>query len=244
MAANVGAWGQMGEAIKAGQNAMMALKYSPFPVVSALSGMALGGGCEMVLHSNAVQAHVESYPGLVEVGVGVIPGWGGCKEMLLRHCGAQGNMQQIGRVFEMIATAKVAGSAVEAMEMKILAENNPISMNRARVLADAKQLCLSMAENYQPPQPATIRLPGATAKVAMMMAVDGFIASGKATPHDAVVCRVLAHVLSGGETDMADELTEQQLLDLEYEGFMELIKTRGTLDRIEHMLATGKPLRN
>lgn len=244
MAANVGAWGQMGEAIKAGQQAMMALKYSPFPVVSALSGMALGGGCEMVLHSNAVQAHVESYPGLVEVGVGVIPGWGGCKEMLLRHCGTQGTMQTIGKVFEMIATAKVAGSAFEAVEMKILADNNPITMNRARVLADAKRRCLSMAENYQTPQPATIRLPGPSAKVAMMMAVDGFVASGKATPHDAVVCKVLAHVLSGGETDMADELTEQQLLDLEYEGFMELIKTRGTLDRIEHMLETGKPLRN
>lgn len=244
MAANVGAWGQMGEAIKAGQNAMMALKYAPFPVVSALSGMALGGGCEMVLHSNAVQAHVESYPGLVEVGVGVIPGWGGCKEMLLRHCGAQGNMQTIGKVFEMIATAKVAGSAVDAMEMKILAENNPISMNRVRVLADAKKLCLNMAATYQTPQPATIRLPGPSAKVAILMAVDGFVASGKATPHDVVVCKVLAHVLSGGETDMLDELTEQQLLDLEYEGFMELIKTRGTLDRIEHMLETGKPLRN
>lgn len=244
MAANVGAWGQMGEAIKAGQNAMMALKYAPFPVVSALSGMALGGGCEMVLHSNAVQAHVESYPGLVEVGVGVIPGWGGCKEMLLRHCGAQGNMQTIGKVFEMIATAKVAGSAVDAMEMKILAENNPISMNRVRVLADAKKLCLTTAATYQTPQPASIRLPGPSAKVAMLMAVDGFVASGKATPHDVVVCKVLAHVLSGGETDMLDELTEQQLLDLEYEGFMELIKTRGTLERIEHMLETGKPLRN
>lgn len=244
MAANVAAWGQMAEAIKAGQQAMMALKYSPFPVVSALSGMALGGGCEMVLHSNAVQANVESYPGLVEVGVGVIPGWGGCKEMLLRHCGPQGSTATVGKVFEMIATAKVAGSAEEARDMKVLRPEDGITMNRARVLADAKKRCLAMADDYSAGEPATISLPGPSAKTAMQIAVDGFVASGKATPHDVVVCRVLANILSGGETDMTETLTEQQLLDLEFEGFMELIKTRGTLDRIEHMLSTGKPLRN
>ncbi len=89
MAANIAAWGQISEMIRRGQNATMSLKYAPFPVVASLAGMALGGGCEMVLHSNAVQAHIESYPGLVEVGVGLIPAWGGCKEMLLRHLGTR-----------------------------------------------------------------------------------------------------------------------------------------------------------
>lgn len=260
MAANIAAWNQIGEVIRHGQQSMMLLKYSPFPVVSSLSGMALGGGCEIVLHSNAVQAHMESYPGLVEVGVGLIPAWGGCKEMLLRHLGekaakgssgmigglmaAGGAMPAITKTFEAVGMAKVAGSAEEARDMKIIRDCCGISMNRARVLADAKARCLEMSKNYVAPEPAILHLPGGSAKVAMNMAVDGFAAAGKATPHDVVVSKVLAVVLSGGDTDMSETLTEQQVLDLEYEGFMELIKTKGTLARIEHMLDTGKPLRN
>jgi len=258
MAANMAAWKDISEMIKRGQHAMMGLKFSPFPVVSSVSGMALGGGCEMVLHSNAVQAHIESYPGLVEVGVGLIPGWGGCKEMLLRHMGSKevkggfigsmiatgGSMPALSKVFETIGTAKVAGSADEARDMKILREGDGISMNRARVLADAKARCLEMAKNYTPPQPGVVHLPGGTGRVALSMAVDGFAAAGKATPHDVVVSKILARVLSGGDTDISDEVTEQQLLDLEHEAFMEVVKTKGTLARIEHMLETGKPLRN
>lgn len=258
MAANLAAWSQIADVIKGGQRAMMALKYAPFPVVSSLSGMALGGGCELVLHSNAVQAHVECYPGLVEVGVGLIPAWGGCKEMLLRHLGEKdgpkgmfgglmatgGAMPVIKNVFEMIATAKVAGSAEEAKDLKILREDDAISMNRARVLADAKARCLEMAVNYQTPEQAVLHLPGKTARVALSMAVDGFAAIGKATPHDVVICKRLAHVLSGGDTDISEPLTEQQILDLEFEVFMEMVKHPDTLARIEHMLGTGKPLRN
>jgi 3-hydroxyacyl-CoA dehydrogenase len=258
MAANIAAWGQISDVIRKGQHTTMALKYSPFPVVSSLSGMALGGGCEMVLHSNAVQAHVESYPGLVEVGVGLIPAWGGCKEMLLRHLGQQkassgmignlmaagGSMPAISKVFENIATAKTGGSAEEARDLKILRDSDKISMNRARVLADAKAKCIEMARDYKAPAPETLHLPGGTAKVALNMALDGFKAVGKATPHDVVVCKILANVLSGGDVDMSDELTEQHILDLEFEGFMELVKTKGTIARIEHMLDTGKPLRN
>jgi 3-hydroxyacyl-CoA dehydrogenase len=258
MAANTAAWKQLGEIIRAGQQAVMALKLSPFPVVSSLSGMALGGGCEMVLHSNAVQAHVESYPGLVEVGVGLIPAWGGCKEMLLRYLGekevkggiignlmaAGGAMPAIKNAFENIAMAKVGTSAEEGRDMRILREGDKITMNRRRVLADAKARCLEMGKGYMSPQPAILHLPGKSAKVALSMAVDGFAAAGKATPHDVVVCKVLANVLSGGDTDISEPLTEQQILDLEFEGFMELVKTKGTLARIEHMLDTGKPLRN
>ncbi len=247
MAANIAAWKQIEDVIKAGQHAMMALKHSPFPVVSSLAGMALGGGCEIVLHSNAVQAHIESYPGLVEVGVGLIPAWGGCKEMLLRHADINNPanaMPTISKVFEMIGTAKTAGSALEAKDLKIMRESDGISMNRTRVLADAKARCLTMVDGYTPPAPQTLRLNGETGKVALFMAIDGFAASGKATPHDVVVSRVLAQVLTGGDTDIQDEISEQQILDLELAGFMELVKTKGTIARIEHMLQTGKPLRN
>ena len=258
MAANIAAWKQIGEVIRAGQNAMMALKYAPFPVVSSLSGMALGGGCEIILHSNAVAAHIECYPGLVEVGVGLIPAWGGCKEMLIRHMGDKkssggmfsnlmatgGAMPAISKVFEYIATAKVAGSGLEGQELKILRESDAITMNRARVLADAKAKCLTMAKDYKAPESAILHLPGGTAKVALNMALEGFKVAGKATPHDVTVCKMLATVLSGGDTDMSEGLTEQQVLDLEYEAFMELVKLKPTLDRIEHMLETGKPLRN
>ncbi|MFO0388637.1 MAG: 3-hydroxyacyl-CoA dehydrogenase NAD-binding domain-containing protein [Alphaproteobacteria bacterium] len=259
MAANIAAWGQIGEVIRAGQHAVMALKYAPFPVVASLTGRALGGGCEIVLHSNAVQAHIESYAGLVEVGVGLIPAWGGCKEMLIRQLGENkgssggmignlmatgGAMPAITKVFEAIATAKVCMSAEEARDMKIIRETDGITMNRVRVLADAKARCLEMAKDYKTPEQSVLHLPGKSAKVAMNMAVDGFKAAGKATPHDVVVCKHLAVVLSGGDTDMSEPLTEQQLLDLEFESFMELVKHKDSLARIEHILTTGKPLRN
>ncbi len=155
-----------------------------------------------------------------------------------------GAMPVISKVFEQIALAKVGGSAEEARDMKILRADDGISMNRARVLADAKARCLDLAKNYAAPAPATLHLPGGSARVALSMAVDGFAAAGKATPHDVVVCKVLANVLAGGDTDISEALSEQQMLDLEHAGFMELIKTKGTMARIEHMLETGKPLRN
>ena len=228
------------------------------PVIVAVKGLAAGGGCELVLHSNAVQAHVESYPGLVEVGVGLIPGWGGCKEMIVRYMGGKtvkggfinnlmatgGAMPVLTKVFEQIGTAKVAGSAEDARDMKILREDDAVTMNRVRVLADAKARCISLAQGYAAPEKAVVHLPGASARVAISMAVDGLAAAGKATPHDVVVSKVLAQVLSGGDTDISEPLAEQQILDLEHDAFLELIKTKGTLARIEHMLSTGKPLRN
>jgi 3-hydroxyacyl-CoA dehydrogenase len=238
MAANIAAWKQIEDVIRAGQQAMVALKYAPFPVVSSLAGMALGGGCEMVLHSRAVQAHVESYAGLVEVGVGLIPAWGGCKEMLIRH------ENNSNKVFEIIAAATPSSSALVAQDMKILRAGDAITMNRTRVLADAKAKCLSIADGYTPPEQTKLRLAGETGKIALYMAIDGYKAAGKITPHDEVVARILAQVLTGGDTDMQDEMSEQQILDLEIAGFMELVKTKGTIARIEHMLNTGKPLRN
>lgn len=262
-AANSASWWAISDMIKAGQQAFMALKYSRFPVVVSLSHMALGGGCEILLHADAVQAHVESYPGLVEVGIGVVPGWGGCKEMILRHARlaeasqkaiakgkaptafmAGGPMPAISKAFEYISMAKVAGSAHEAQDMLILNERSRISMNRRRVLADAKSLCLEMAKNYMPPEPAMLRLPGAAGRDALFMAVDNFVKNGKATAHDEVVSKALARILTGGDTDITTEITELQMLDLEHDVFMELVKTEGTLARVEHMLETNKPLRN
>lgn len=247
-AANIAAWDQIESMVKGGQDAYKALKYAPFPVVGAPAGMALGGGCEVLLHCSALQAHAETYMGLVEVGVGVVPGWGGCKEMLQRWVLNKkrpgGLLPPVIKCFEMISTATVAKSAQEAQELLFLRPQDGISMNRDRLLADAKARALGMVEGYQPPVPAEINLPGATAQVAMEMAVRDFRAMGKATPHDVVVSLALAGVLSGGDTDMLDKLTEDDLLTLERAAFMSLVKNNDTLARMEHMLETGKPLRN
>lgn len=247
-AANIAAYDQIEQLVKGGQDAYKALKYAPFPVVAAPSGMALGGGCEIVLHSDAVQAHAETYIGLVEVGVGIIPGWGGCKEMLHRLAAhpklPKGPMPPVAKSFETISTATVAKSAMEGQEKSFLRQTDGITMNRYRLLADAKARALSMVEGYQPPEPPVFRLPGPTGKAALEMALGQFVRLGKATRHDAVVSTVLAEVLSGGDTDHTVELTEDDVLALERKGFMTLVRHPDTLARVEHMLETGKPLRN
>lgn len=248
-AANVALWPMIEDMIAKGQSTYKALKYAPFPVVAAPSGMALGGGCEILLHSSAVQAHAETYTGLVEVGIGLVPGWGGCKEVLTRWLFNKrrpgGPMPAISKAFEMIGTAQVAKSAFEARDMLLLRAEDEITMNRDRLLADAKAKALKLAKKYKAPEPPKeIRLPGPTARVAIGLAVETFRRQGKATPHDVVVSNALANVLSGGKTDVMDALSEDDLTKLERQAFMSLIKTEGTLARIEHMLETGKPLRN
>jgi 3-hydroxyacyl-CoA dehydrogenase len=247
-AANMAAWMQIESTIATGQETMQKLKYAPFPVVSAPSGMALGGGCEFLLHSSAIQAHAETYAGLVECGVGVVPGWGGCKEMLGRWATEpampKGPMPATAKVFEMVSTAKVAKSAAEAREMGILRKTDGITMNRYRLLADAKARALELAANYQAPAPREIVLPGPSGKVALDLAVDGFAKTGVATKHDVVVARELAAVLTGGDADLLDTVTEAKILELERAAFMRLLRTPATLARIEHTLETGKPLRN
>lgn len=247
-AANAAMWPVIENSISEGQNALMKLKYAPFPVVAAPAGMALGGGCEIVLAAAAVQAHAESYMGLVEVGVGVIPGFGGCKELVMRAMLNKkrpgGAMPALSGVFEAISTAKVATSAAEARDMMILREGDRVTMNRKRVLADAKKRALEMVEGYTAPEPVEVNLPGETAAAAFDMAVSGFVTMGRATAYDGVVSEQVARVLTGGDTDITQPVTEKKLLQLEREGFMTLIHNHKTLDRIEHMLTTGKPLRN
>jgi 3-hydroxyacyl-CoA dehydrogenase len=248
-AANIGLWPSLDELVAQGQSVMKAIKYAPFPVVGAPSGMALGGGCEVLLHCAAVQAHAETYMGLVETGVGIVPAWGGCKEMLIRHTPGprdpHGPMPSVMAAFEQISMARVSKSAADAKDMKYLRASDGISMNRNRLLADAKARALKLvADGYKPPEPTQFHLPGPTARAALRLAIDGFALLGIALPHDVVVANHLANVLSGGVTDMQDITEEDQILGLEKKAFMALVKTGPTLARMETILATGKPLRN
>ncbi|MGB0785213.1 MAG: 3-hydroxyacyl-CoA dehydrogenase/enoyl-CoA hydratase family protein [Alphaproteobacteria bacterium] len=247
-AINMAMWPVMESMMKEGQDAYMALRFAKFPVVAAPFGYAFGGGCEVCLHADAVQASAETYTGLVEAGVGVIPGWGGCKEMIRRHYTSsrmpKGPMPSVAKAFEYISTAKVATSAQEAKEMMILNEKSGITFNRSRLLADAKARALGMVEGYEPPEPDVFRLPGASGRAALEMAVMDFHAKGFATDYDVELAGHLANILTGGETDVVDEVTEQDLLDLERKAFLTLAKKTKTQDRITHMLETNKPLRN
>ena len=249
--ANTASWSMLSDVIRQGQNALMGLKHAPFPVVAATHGMAVGGGCETVLHCDAVQAHIETYPGLVEVGVGVVPGWGGCKELLFRAFSGKkkgffggGPLPATKQVFETIGLAKVGESAELAKDLGFLNEKSRISMNRDRLLQDAKNLALELAKDYEAPEVGTIKLAGKAGRVALDMAVKGMAALGKVTEHDATVVGHLAQVLTGGDHDSTKELTEQDILDLEHDHFMQLVKLPKTLDRIEYMLENNKPLRN
>ncbi|NOW46054.1 3-hydroxyacyl-CoA dehydrogenase [Novosphingobium sp. SG751A] len=247
-AINIAAWGEVEKLVAGGQKAYKALKYAPFPVVAAPFGMALGGGCEICLNADAVQAHAETYIGLVECGVGLIPGWGGCGELMVRAAQSpkapKGPMPPVAKAFETISTATVAKSAANAKEIGYLRPSDGITMNRDRLLADAKARALAMVEGYTPPAPPTFRLPGASGKTALELAVKGFRARGLATPYDEVVADKLATVLTGGDADVVDTVTEEQLLALELREFMTLVRDSRTQARVEHMLTTGKPLRN
>jgi len=247
-AANIAAWGEIEKLVTSGQQIYKKLKYAGFPTVAAPAGMALGGGCEILLHSSAVQAHAEAYIGLVECGVGLVPAWGGCSEMLTRWAAApkmpQGPLPAGAKVFEIISTATVSKSAAEAKEYLFLRGTDGITMNRDRLLADAKARALALVEGYKPPAAPIYHLSGPSGHVAMGIAADDFRRKGVATPYDMVVADQLANVLSGGEADIIDEVSEQDILALEAAAFLKLIRNEGTMARIETMLTTGKPLRN
>src|SRR4051794_5564622 len=247
-AANLALWPVLEETVALGQNVLRALKYAPFPVVGAPSGLALGGGCEVLLHCDAVEAHAESYIGLVESAVGLVPAWGGTTQYLVRwltHPARPGGLvPAVTKAFETIALARVSRSAAEARDLLFLRPQDGIVMDRDRVLAAAKARAIAMVEGYRPPAPSSIRLPGRAARVALKLAVEGFRRLGKASAHDAVVARHLAEVLTGGDTDPTETVGEEELLALERRAIMALIRTPATLARMEHMLETGKPLRN
>ncbi len=264
---NIAMWPQVEQFVAGGQKSFMDLKFAEFPVVSAPSGMALGGGCEILLCADAVQAHAETYTGLVEVGVGLIPGWGGCKELILRFqerekaqfqksldavdkkqlwfSPSTTPMGAVRKAFEVIGTATVAKSAFEAIDLGYFRHSDGVTMNRDRLLFDAKEKALKLAKDYKAPDKVEdIRMPGPTGKTALELAVSDFHKNGKATDYDVVVSDHLANVLSGGDSDYTQTMSEDDLLKLELSEFMKLLRHEGTMDRIEHMLSTGKPLRN
>ena len=242
------AWFVVRALVRYGQKTFQRMKHAPFPIVAAPSGMALGGGCEILLHSTAVQAHAETYAGLVEAGVGMVPAWGGCKELLLRRAGSKhppfGPMPPVIKTFETIGLAKVATSAEQAKELMFLRQTDGITMNRDRLLADAKAKALSLSWTYKPEATPQISLPGRTAFAALSLALGGLRRIGKATPHDLVIGKHLARIVSGGDTGMTETLGEDDLLALERQAFLALAREPGSAARVAHMLSTGKPLRN
>ena len=238
LAAQEEEWEELEAAINRFQQATMLIKYAPKPVVSAPFGLTLGGGCEIAIHSARVQASAETYMGLVEVGVGVIPGAGGTKEMLVRFGSAQ-------KAFELIAYAKVATSAAEARSFGLLRPQDQITMNPERLIDDAKALALSIAPNYIAGVPRTDIEVGGAEDLALLKTGVYLARQGNyITDYDTVVGEKLAYVLSGGPLTGRQTVSEQYLLDLEREAFLSLCGQRKTQERMQHMLKTGKPLRN
>ena len=235
------------------QSSVMSLRYSAKPVVVAPFQMVFGGGCEMVLHADRVRAAAETYIGLVEVGVGIIPAGCGTKEMLVRAMDSiPADMKDadpfpfVKRAFETIALAKVATSAEEARDLGFLRDEDSISMNSDRLIADAKKQVLALAATgyVQPQQRTDILALGAPALATLKLGVHLMKRAGYISDHDALIGEKLARILTGGDLNHATRVSEQYLLDLEREAFLSLIGTRKTQDRIAHMLKTGKPLRN
>jgi 3-hydroxyacyl-CoA dehydrogenase len=246
---HVAAWSQIEQLLSDGQQTYQALKYAPFPVVAASFGYALGGGCELALHCDAIQAHVESYIGLVETAVGLVPGWGGCKEMLERLSAApslsHGPMAAVTAAFGTIGLAKTAKSAFEAKELGFLRPSDHVTFNRDRLLAEAKNRALELAENYRPPEPVKLFLPGPSGKAALLLTAKELRAQGKLSPHDEFIAGLLAEVLSGGlDADPGQPVGEDEILRLERQAVLRLLRTEESAARIEHMLSTGRPLRN
>lgn len=238
LAAQEQEWDDLDAGIRAFQQMNMALKYAPKPVVAAPFGLALGGGCELPLHCTRMQASAELYMGLVEVGVGLIPAGGGCKEMLLRS-------RDLKKIFEQIGFAKVSTSAAEARQFRYLRDGDGITMNPERLIDDAKQMALSLVPGYAPGAPRTdVEVSGDEGFALMKMGVWMAQKGGYISAHDALIGEKLAYVLSGGRLTGTPKVSEQYLLDLEREAFLSLCGRVETQQRIQHMLKTGKPLRN
>jgi 3-hydroxyacyl-CoA dehydrogenase len=252
-------WDDLHMAVKQFQNVNLAIKYAPKPVVSAPQGMALGGGCEISLHAAKINAAAEAYIGLVETGVGLIPGGGGTKEMLIRanENAASGEdldlFHTLRPVFENIAMAKVGTSAEESRELGYLRCGDSVSMNRERLVADAKQTALAMVRSgWKPAAPSwqegaqttQIKVLGESFLSAAKMVIHLMVRGGYASDYDAHVARKLANILAGGALSAPQKVSEQYLLDLEREAFVSLLGEKKTQERIAHTLKTGKPLRN
>jgi len=244
-------WDEIDLMVRGFQQTTMALRYADVPVVVAPAGLTLGGGCEIVLHGDRVQAAAESYIGLVEAGVGLIPAGGGTKEMVARAvehlpAGTADLLPPIQRAFETIGFATVSTSAADAIRLGYVRAVDGITMNRERLLADAKRQALErVAEGYHPPPRRTaIRVGGDAVLAPLKLGVHLAWRAGRISDHDALIGRKLATIMAGGALPHPTTVSEQHLLDLEREAFISLIGERKTRERIQHTLKTGKPLRN
>jgi 3-hydroxyacyl-CoA dehydrogenase len=243
-------WDDLDLMVRAFQQATIGLRYSAVPVIVAPAGLALGGGCEIALHADRIQAAAETYIGLVEAGVGLIPAGGGTKEMALRAADdtpAGGDLlPAVQKAFEAIGFARVATSAADARRLGYLRDVDGITMNRDRLLDDAKARALQrVADGYQPSVPRTaIRVGGDAVLAPLKLGIHLAWRSGRISDHDALIGRKLAAIMAGGNLPHPASVTEQHLLDLEREAFLSLIAERKTQERIAHTLKTGKPLRN
>lgn len=238
-------------AVRQFQQAMMNIKYSPKPVVVAPFAMTLGGGTEICLPSSRIQAAAETYMGLVEVGVGLIPGGGGNKELYIKYLnslpnGVNVDLQQVAnKVFETIAMAKVSSSAAEACEWNFLSKQDGITMNSDHLLHDAKQAVISLYDQgYRPPVRKKVPVVGETGYAAMLLGAQSMYHSGYISEHDLKIAKKLAYVIAGGKVPYGTEVDEQYLLDLEREAFLSLVGEPKSQARMQHMLVKGKPLRN
>jgi 3-hydroxyacyl-CoA dehydrogenase len=242
---------ELNMAIKMFQDTMMRMRYSSIPTVSAPHGMTLGGGCELSLHADKVVAAAETYMGLVEFGVGVIPGGGGSKEMALRASDTfrknDVELNVLQEYFLTIGMAKVSTSAYEAFDMGVLEKGKDIVVvNKDRQIATAKAYTKLMAEQgyTQPPKRKDVKVLGKQALGMFLVGTDAMADSNYISEHDHKIANKLAYVMAGGDLSEPTLVTEQYLLDLEREAFLSLCTERKTLERIQHMLKTGKPLRN
>jgi 3-hydroxyacyl-CoA dehydrogenase len=249
--AQEGNWDEIDLMVRTFQGATLALRTSPVPVVVCPAGLTLGGGCEVALHGDRVQAAAETYIGLVEAGVGLIPAGGGCKEMLARGVEHLPNpradlLPYVQRVFETIGFAKVSGSGPDAVRLGLLRDVDGITMNRERLMSDAKAIALERArEGYRPAVPRTaIRVGGEGVLAALKLGVHLAWRAGRISDHDAVIGRTLAAVLAGGALPHETTVAESYLLELEREAFLKLCGEPKTLERIQYTLKTGKTLRN
>lgn len=251
MSASQGQFDQIGQLVKGFQNATQQMKYARVPVIAAPFGMTLGGGLELCLGSDGVQAAAETYSGLVEVGVGLIPGGAGNLNLLWRALenipeGTTANTYElVTQVFKSIALAKIATSAEEARALGYFRRSDGVSFDRARQLVDAKARAIGLAtSNYHPPVPRAYRLPGESGIATLGMMVDTLVAGGFASEHDAKIARQLAVVLCGGVGGAARDVTEDEILDLEREAFLSLCGEPKSQERMQFMLMNNKPLRN
>ncbi len=262
MAATNDQWDQVEDMVRKFQAATQLLRFSKRPIVAAPFGMALGGGCEVSMSSGHIQAAAETYMGLVEVGVGVVPAGGGCKNLLLRmeerHRKAYdsknniwvaskdgGPFPKVSDVFQAIAFAKISTSGKEAKKIGYMSSEDGIVLDKEKLIESAKRRVLDLSKTYLPEvMREDIELPGDGGKMALVNGIRQARLKGQVTEYETVIGEKLAHILTGGDKPSVHKTTEQHILDLEREAFLSLCGNKKTQERMQHMLQKGKPLRN